>query len=48
MLLKMEIIFLKVLNKLKEKYPKIIKEVRGKGLLLDFVYTKIKLNLFKS
>ena len=32
--------FLKELNKLKSKYPKIIKEVRGKGLLIGICVFK--------
>mgnify|MGYP003686402151 CR=1 FL=1 len=36
------------LNKLKEKYPKIIKEVRGKGLLLGLCLYKDQTNFIKK
>jgi acetylornithine/N-succinyldiaminopimelate aminotransferase len=36
------------LNKLKEKYPKIIKEVRGKGLLLGLCLYKNQTNFIKK
>ena len=36
----MENIFSKELNKIQNKYPKIIKEVRGKGLLIGLSFTK--------
>ena len=40
--------FLNELNKLKEKYPKIIKEVRGKGLLLGLCLYKDQTNFIKK
>jgi len=40
--------FLSELNKLKEKYPKIIKEVRGKGLLLGLCLYKDQTNFIKK
>jgi acetylornithine/N-succinyldiaminopimelate aminotransferase len=40
--------FLGELNKLKEKYPKIIKEVRGKGLLLGLCLYKDQTNFIKK
>ena len=40
--------FLSKLNKLKEKYPKIIKEVRGKGLLLGLCLYKDQTNFIKK
>ena len=40
--------FLSELNKLKEKYPKIIKEVRGKGLLLGLCLYKHQTNFIKK
>ena len=40
--------FLKELNKLKEKYPKIIKEVRGKGLLVGLCLHKDQTNFIKK
>ena len=40
--------FLSELNKLKEKYPKIIKEVRGKGLLLGLCFYKDQTNFIKK
>ena len=40
--------FLKELNKLKEKYPKIIKEVRGKGLLVGLSLHKDQTNFIKK
>ena len=40
--------FLKELNKLKEKYPKIIKEVRGKGLLIGLCLHKDQTNFIKK
>jgi acetylornithine/N-succinyldiaminopimelate aminotransferase len=40
--------FLSELNKLKEKYPKIIKEVRGKGLLLGICLYKNQTNFIKK
>jgi len=42
------IYFLSELNKLKEKYPKIIKEVRGKGLLLGLCLYKDQTNFIKK
>ena len=39
---------LKELNKLKEKYPKIIKEVRGKGLLVGLCLHKDQTNFIKK
>ena len=36
------------LNKLKEKYPKIIKEVRGKGLLIGLCLYKDQTNFIKK
>ncbi len=40
--------FLKELNNLKEKYPKIIKEVRGKGLLIGLCLYKDQTNFIKK
>ena len=40
--------FLRELNKLKEKYPKVIKEVRGKGLLLGLCLYKDQTNFIKK
>jgi acetylornithine/N-succinyldiaminopimelate aminotransferase len=40
--------FLSELNKLKEKYPKIIKEVRGKGLLLGLCLYKDQAKFIKK
>jgi len=40
--------FLSELNKLKEKYPKIIKEVRGKGLLLGLCLCKNHTNFIEK
>ena len=40
--------FLSELNKLKEKYPKIIKEVRGKGLLLGLCLCKDQTNFIEK
>ena len=40
--------FLSSLNKLKEKYPRIIKEVRGKGLLLGLCLYKDQTNFIKK
>ena len=40
--------FLKELNKLKTKYPKIIKEVRGKGLLVGLCLHKNQTNFIKK
>jgi acetylornithine/N-succinyldiaminopimelate aminotransferase len=40
--------FLSGLNKLKEKYPNIIKEVRGKGLLLGLCLYKEQTNFIKK
>ena len=40
--------FLHELNKLKEKYPKIIKEVRGKGLLIGLCLYKDQTNFIKK
>ena len=40
--------FLSELNKLKEKYPKIIKEVRGKGLLIGLCLYKDQTNFIKK
>ena len=40
--------FLKELNKLREKYPKIIKEVRGKGLLIGLCLHKDQTNFIKK
>ena len=40
--------FLKELNNLKEKYPKIIKEVRGKGLLIGLCLHKDQTNFIKK
>ena len=40
--------FLNELNKLKEKYPKIIKEARGKGLLLGLCLYKDQTNFIKK
>ena len=40
--------FLKELNKLKEKYPKIIKEIRGKGLLIGLCLHKNQTNFIKK
>ncbi|MDC0619092.1 aspartate aminotransferase family protein [Pelagibacteraceae bacterium] len=40
--------FLSELNKLKEKYPKVIKEVRGKGLLLGLCLYKDQTNFIKK
>ena len=40
--------FLKELNNLKEKYPKIIKEVRGKGLLIGLCLHKNQTNFIKK
>ena len=40
--------FLSELNKLKEKYPKTIKEVRGKGLLLGLCLYKDQTNFIKK
>ena len=47
MLQKMEIFF-KRTKKLKEKYPKIIKEVRGKGLLIGLCLYKDQTNFIKK
>ena len=41
-MLKIFQIFFINLNKIKEKYPKIIKEIRGRGLLIGIQLTKIK------
>ncbi|MDC0437652.1 aspartate aminotransferase family protein [Pelagibacteraceae bacterium] len=40
--------FLRELNKIKEKYPKIIKEIRGKGLLLGLCLYKDQTNFIKK
>ena len=40
--------FLSGLNKIKEKYPKIIKEIRGKGLLLGLCLYKDQTNFIKK
>jgi len=40
--------FLSELNKLKKKYPKIIKEIRGKGLLLGLCLYKDQTNFIKK
>ena len=40
--------FVSELNKLKDKYPKIIKEVRGKGLLLGLCLYKDQTNFIKK
>ncbi|MDC0903684.1 aspartate aminotransferase family protein [Pelagibacteraceae bacterium] len=40
--------FLKELNKLKEKYPKIIKEIRGRGLLIGLCLYKDQTNFIKK
>ena len=40
--------FLSELNKLKEKYPKVIKEVRGKGLLLGLCLYRDQTNFIKK
>ena len=40
--------FLKELNKLKEKYPKIIKEIRGQGLLVGLALHKDQTNFIKK
>ena len=40
--------FLKELNKLKEKYPKIIKEIRGKGLLIGLCLYKNQIDFIKK
>ena len=40
--------FLKELNKLREKYPKIIKEVRGKGLLVGLCLHEDQTNFIKK
>ncbi len=40
--------FFKELNKLKEKYPKIIKEIRGKGLLIGLCLHKDQTNFIKK
>ena len=40
--------FLSELNKLKEKYPNIIKEIRGKGLLLGLCLYKDQTNFIKK
>ncbi|MDA9625003.1 aspartate aminotransferase family protein [Candidatus Pelagibacter bacterium] len=40
--------FLKELNKIREKYPKIIKEVRGKGLLIGLCLYKDQTNFVKK
>jgi acetylornithine/N-succinyldiaminopimelate aminotransferase len=40
--------FLNELNKLKKKYPKIIKDVRGKGLLLGLCLYKDQTNFIKK
>jgi len=40
--------FLSELNKLKKKYPKIIKEVRGKGLLLGLCLNKDQTKFIKK
>ena len=40
--------FFNELNKLKDKYPKIIKEVRGKGLLLGLCLYKEQTNFIKK
>ena len=37
--------FLSNLNKLKQKYPKIIKEIRGRGFLIGIQLHKNQLNL---
>ena len=39
---------LKELNKIQEKYPKIIKEVRGKGLLIGLCLHKDQTNFIKK
>ncbi len=40
--------FIKKLNKVREKYPKIIKEVRGKGLLIGLCLYKDQTNFIKK
>ena len=40
--------FLSNLNKLKEKYPKIIKEIRGRGLLIGIQLYKDQSNFIKK
>ena len=40
--------FLSELNKLKEKYPKVIKEVRGKGLLLGLCLYRDQTSFIKK
>jgi len=40
--------FFNELNKLREKYPKIIKEVRGKGLLVGLCLYKDQTNFIKK
>jgi len=40
--------FLNELNKIKEKYPKIIKEIRGKGFLIGLQLYKDQANFIKS
>ena len=40
--------FLKELNRIQEKYPKIIKEVRGKGLLIGLCLHKDQTNFIKK
>ena len=40
--------FLNELNKLRDKYPKIIKEVRGKGLLIGLCLYKDQVNFIKK
>ena len=42
------IYFLSNLNKLKEKYPKIIKEIRGRGLLIGIQLYKDQSNFIKK
>ena len=37
--------FLTELDKIKEKFPNIIKEIRGRGLLIGYSFIKIKQNL---
>ena len=49
MLKKIQNIFIKNLNKIKKKYPKIIKEIRGRGFLIGITtYIKIKQILLKN
>ena len=40
--------FFQELNKIKNEYPNIIKEIRGKGFLIGIQLILIKLNLLKS